>query len=153
MPLPEDSGGWAIHGAELGADANSRFDRNHNGIDLVDKVVSACLYLTRAELRANGVASSEIADWVLRYTARANLRGQAPANWHGDLDQRVFVGALVDAGSGVSTANRDADPPAGVPSLCRAGRLPPAKGALLADSTAPAAAKTLRRLSIKPSPR
>jgi hypothetical protein len=95
MPLPEHSGGWAIRGAELAADANSRFDRNNNGVPLVDKVVSAGLYVAGAERRANGVALSDIANWVLRYTARANLTGQAPANWDGNLDERVFVGALV----------------------------------------------------------
>jgi hypothetical protein len=96
MPSPEDTGGWAIRGAELALDANRRFDRNDNGIDLVDKVVSAGLYVTGTELRANDVDLRDIADWTLRYTSHDNLtRPTVPPYWEGDLEERLFSGALV----------------------------------------------------------
>jgi hypothetical protein len=96
MPSPEDSGGWPIHGAELADDVNHRFDRNDNGVDLVDKVVSAGLYVTRPELRANDVRLRDLAEWALRYTARDNLtRPAPPPYWQGNVAERLFVGTLV----------------------------------------------------------
>jgi Type I phosphodiesterase / nucleotide pyrophosphatase len=93
-PYPQESGGWAISGAEIMRDANTRFDRNDNGAPLVDEVVSAGAYVTPAELDANDVTLDEIARWMSRYTVRENAIDGVPAWYEGSADDPIFDGLL-----------------------------------------------------------
>ena len=96
MPYPQDSGGWAIAGSELQADANAALDRTRNGIDLVEFVKSAGLYVRRDDLAANGLELEDLARWTYRYRVEDNLRkGQEIPGWFaGDPEDRLFDAAL-----------------------------------------------------------
>jgi predicted AlkP superfamily pyrophosphatase or phosphodiesterase len=95
-PYPQESGGWAIAGAEVMRDANARFDHNDNGIGLVDEVVSAGAFVTRAELDANDVTLDAIARWLSGYTVADNSAGEVPDWYRGTGDDPVFEALLVD---------------------------------------------------------
>ena len=96
MPYPHESGGWAIAGSELQADANAALDHTDNGIDLVEFVKSAGMYVRRDDLRPNGLVLEDLARWAYRYRVEDNLRqGQRfPASYAGNPGDRVFDAAL-----------------------------------------------------------
>ena len=96
-PYPEESGGWPVAGGQLKDDVNDEFDRTDNGVDLVDRVVSAGLYVRPDELEDGGWSIAEIADWVAGYSARENLLpGQSlPEGWEGRGSEPLFDAVLV----------------------------------------------------------
>lgn len=96
MPSPGQSGGWAIAGSELQADANAALDDTNNGIDLVEFVKSAGMYVRRDDLAANGLDLEDLARWAQGYRVEDNLRdGQAmPASYAGDPSDRLFDAAF-----------------------------------------------------------
>ena len=96
MPYPHESGGWAIAGSELQADANAALDHTDNGIDLVEFVKSAGMYVRRDDLRPNDLVLEDLARWAYGYRAQDNLREGAgiPASYAGDPGDRLFDAAL-----------------------------------------------------------
>ncbi|MBA3628710.1 MAG: alkaline phosphatase family protein [Actinobacteria bacterium] len=96
MPYPHESGGWAIAGSELQADANAALDHTDNGIDLVEFVKSAGMYVRRDDLRPNDLVLKDLARWAYGYRAQDNLREGAgiPASYAGDPGDRLFDAAL-----------------------------------------------------------
>jgi Type I phosphodiesterase / nucleotide pyrophosphatase len=77
-PYPQETGAWPIGGGELKRDANEVFDRNDDGIDLVDRVSSPGAYVRSSQLRANDVTLERVARWMTGYTARENFKGRGP---------------------------------------------------------------------------
>jgi hypothetical protein len=96
-PYPEESGGWPVAGGQLKDDVNAEFDRTDNGVDLVDRVVSAGLYVRPDELEDAGASLAEIAEWVSGYPARENLLpGRSlPEGWEGRGSEPLFDAVLV----------------------------------------------------------
>ncbi|MBA2273191.1 MAG: alkaline phosphatase family protein [Actinobacteria bacterium] len=96
MPYPHESGGWAIAGSELQADANAALDHTDNGIDLVEFVKSAGMYVRRDDLRPNDLTLENLAQWAYSYRVEANLREgeQIPPSYAGDPGDRLFDAAL-----------------------------------------------------------
>jgi predicted AlkP superfamily pyrophosphatase or phosphodiesterase len=96
-PYPEESGGWPVAGGQLKDDVNDEFDRTDNGVDLVDRVVSAGLYVRPDELEDAGGSLAEIAEWVSGYPAQENLlQGQSlPEGWEGRGFEPLFDAVLV----------------------------------------------------------
>jgi hypothetical protein len=91
-PFPQESGAWPIRGSELGSDANAMFDRNENGVDLVQRVTSAGAYLNRPELEKNGLSLPEVARWIGGYTIGENLEAgeQLPRRFEGREGERLL---------------------------------------------------------------
>ncbi|MDQ3751469.1 MAG: alkaline phosphatase family protein, partial [Actinomycetota bacterium] len=96
MPYPHESGGWAIAGSELQADANAALDHTDNRIDLVEFVKSAGMYVRRDDLRPNGLVLKDVAQWAWDYRIEDNLRQgeRIPASYVGGPGDRLFDAAL-----------------------------------------------------------
>ncbi|MDQ3783921.1 MAG: alkaline phosphatase family protein [Actinomycetota bacterium] len=96
MPYPHESGGWAIAGSELQADANAALDHTDNGIDLVEFVKSVGMYVRRDDLRPNDLVLEDLARWAYGYRVEDNLRqGQRiPGSYEGEPGDRLFDAAL-----------------------------------------------------------
>ncbi|MBA3429910.1 MAG: alkaline phosphatase family protein, partial [Actinobacteria bacterium] len=92
MPYPHESGGWAIAGYELFEDANAALDKTDNGIDLVEFVKSAGMYVRRDDLEPNGVTLKDIAEWAVDYRVEDNLKdGESiPAAFRGEPGDHLF---------------------------------------------------------------
>ena len=97
-PFPFESHGWAISGGELRGDAARVFDHADNGIELIESVKSAGIYIRRDDLRPNNVSLAAIARWVADYRAVQNLRPGArfPSYFAGDRDTPLFDGVMVN---------------------------------------------------------
>ncbi|MGI8707677.1 MAG: alkaline phosphatase family protein [Actinomycetota bacterium] len=96
-PYPEESGGWPVAGGQLKDDVNAEFDHSDNGVDLVDRVVSAGLYVRPDELDDGDASLEDIADWVVGYSARENLveDESLPEGWGGRGSEPLFDAVLV----------------------------------------------------------
>ena len=90
-PLPEESGGWAIAGGELERDLGEHF----GDPALIDKVVSAGVYVDRERMTRAGLSLERIARWTGRYTAGENRTTAAmPARWEGRESEPLFDAVL-----------------------------------------------------------
>lgn len=96
MPYPGESGGWAISGYELLQDANAALDDTDNGIDLVEFVKSAGMYVRRDELRQAGLALEDVARWAAGYRVKDNVRPDEtiPESFVGKPSDHLFDAAL-----------------------------------------------------------
>ncbi|MGH2819788.1 MAG: alkaline phosphatase family protein, partial [Actinomycetota bacterium] len=94
-PYPQESGAWPVGGAELQSDANRGLDRTRNGVELVDRVVSAGAYVRRDELEANGIGLERIGRWLARYTVGENLEeSRLPGYYDGKRSDAIFDAVL-----------------------------------------------------------
>ena len=102
--FPEDSGGFAIGGAQLADDLNREFD-DDGGPGLIDRVSSpgAYLNLNRADFEVSDTKLKEMAEWLVHYTAAENVKEgeDFPAYYQGAPNDPLFD-AVVYAG-GVAT--------------------------------------------------
>lgn len=105
MPYPHESGGWAIAGYELFEDANAALDKTDNGIDLVEFVKSAGMYVRRDDLEPNGVTLKDIAEWAVDYRVEDNLKdGESiPAAFRGEPGDHLFDAALAGGRLGATS--------------------------------------------------
>jgi hypothetical protein len=105
MPYPRESGGWPVGGGELKRDANAALDRTDDGVDLVDRVVSAGVYLRRDRVGGGGVGARAVARWLAAYTAGENHKGPGPLPpWYrGERGDRLFHAVML----GLRVAHRN----------------------------------------------
>ncbi|MQA98928.1 MAG: hypothetical protein GEU78_01320 [Actinobacteria bacterium] len=96
QPRPQDTGAWPVAPGPLGGDVNARFDDNDNGRRLVMGTSASGLFIDRREAERLGVSLQDIADWLIMYRRKDNLRpGESmPKAWIDDPDQRLFAGIV-----------------------------------------------------------
>ncbi len=89
---PKDTGAWPVRGGELADDLNRTFDRNNDGIDLVDRIGASGASITKPQLAANSVSLAEMARWIGDYRVRENLKSneKIPAYYQGGGRDRIF---------------------------------------------------------------
>lgn len=94
--FPEDSGAFAIGGAQLAEDLNRRFDTDGDDIPLIDRVSSPGAYVNRSELDPE-TTLRDIAGWLVRYEAAENVKaGEGlPAGYEGAPQDRLFDAVVV----------------------------------------------------------
>lgn len=107
-PYPEESGGWPIGGGELKDDVNRALDRNGDGKDLVTRVTSAGAFIDESQLEPNEVTLTEVAEWMVGYTAGENLKeGQrSPRSWADRLDETLFQAVVIRDGKAIVSCSR-----------------------------------------------
>ena len=94
--FPEDSGAFAVGGAQLAEDLNRRFDTDGDDIPLIDRVSSPGAYVNLSELDGE-TTLRDIARWLVRYEAAENVKEGAdfPAYYKGAPQDRLFDAVVV----------------------------------------------------------
>jgi hypothetical protein len=89
---PLKQGGWAINRAELLDDVRERFDRVDDDLGLVERSSATSLFMSREEMKANGVSPEVISSFLSRYRIGDNLPDgvEPPAGFATRLHQRLF---------------------------------------------------------------
>jgi hypothetical protein len=96
MLYPHQSGGYAIGGRKLGDDLNDRFVDTNIDSPLVNRVTAHGAYLSRNQLRADGVNRLELARWLLDYTVSENLNGDPlPDHLRRRQNERLFDAIVI----------------------------------------------------------
>jgi hypothetical protein len=96
QPRPQDTGAWPVAPGPLGGDINDQFDDNDNDKKLVMRTSASGLFIDRQEAERLGVSLQEIADWLIDYRRKDNLRPDEsmPEAWVDDPDRRLFAGIV-----------------------------------------------------------
>ena len=96
--FPQDSGGFAIGGAQLAEDINGHFDTDGDEVRLIDRVSSPGAFVNAAELKESGIALDEIATWLTTYRAAENVKeGEGfPSYYQGAPDDPLFDAIVVE---------------------------------------------------------
>lgn len=89
---PLEAGGWPIRPLEIIADLNARFDHTPNDRGVIQDTSAHTLFMSTPELKLNGVAPEEVADYLYDYRVAENVaEGDAyPAEFAGREDERIF---------------------------------------------------------------
>lgn len=89
---PLGAGGWPIRPLEIIADLNARFDHTPNDRGVIQDTSAHTLFMSTPELKLNGVAPEEVADYLYDYRFAENVaEGDAyPAEFAGREDERIF---------------------------------------------------------------
>jgi hypothetical protein len=88
---------WSIDGREVVADVQRRFDKVNRGRKIVKHSREYSLFLSRAELEANGVAPGDIARFLRRYRVEDNItraNKKLLDSYSGTRKDLVFLTAL-----------------------------------------------------------
>jgi hypothetical protein len=93
---PLEAGGWPIRPIELAADLNERFDDNPNGKGIVQDTSASTLFMSRGEMKANGVTPEAVARFLMDYPQEANIGpGETlPEQFAGREGEGIFRAAL-----------------------------------------------------------
>lgn len=103
--FPEDSGGFAIGGAQLAEDINKEFDTDGDDVRLIDRVSSPGAFVNAAELQESGTTLEEMAAWLTGYEAAENVKEgeDFPGYYKGAPSDPLFDAVVV--GKEVVTAD------------------------------------------------
>lgn len=93
---PLEAGGWPIRPLEIIADLNETFDKTPNGTGVIEDTSAHTLFMSQAELRANGVYPEEVADFLFDYRISENVApgDTFPSEFSGREDERIFESVI-----------------------------------------------------------